>query len=211
MSVFVFLCFYPQPLQIDDNFCGQDFNQPLGGTSTIEGVPLLVERDDGLAAVAAYDYSGHTVAFVGTRSGKLYKLLVNSVSSSRAALIYEKVTVSDAGSALLRDMRFSPDRRHLYTLTDRQVVRLPVESCEQYTSCSECLGSRDPHCGWCVLHNTCSRRDRCERASEPQRFTSDQRQCVELSVQPNNVSVTMSQVQVRTTHTHTHTHTCICH
>ncbi|XP_055015560.1 plexin-A1-like [Boleophthalmus pectinirostris] len=184
------------PLQIDDNFCGQDFNQPLGGTSTIEGVPLLVERDDGLAAVAAYDYSGHTVAFVGTRSGKLYKLLVNSVSSSRAALIYEKVTVSDAGSALLRDMRFSPDRRHLYTLTDRQVVRLPVESCEQYTSCSECLGSRDPHCGWCVLHNTCSRRDRCERASEPQRFTSDQRQCVELSVQPNNVSVTMSQVQL---------------
>ncbi|TNN56588.1 Plexin A3 [Liparis tanakae] len=31
------------------------------------------------------------------------------------------------------------------------VSRLPVESCEQYSSCSGCLGSGDPHCGWCVL------------------------------------------------------------
>lgn len=34
-----------------------------------------------------------------------------------------------------------------------QVSRVPVESCEQYTSCSDCLGSGDPHCGWCVLFN----------------------------------------------------------
>lgn len=34
-----------------------------------------------------------------------------------------------------------------------QVTRVPVESCEQYESCELCLGSRDPHCGWCVLHN----------------------------------------------------------
>lgn len=34
-----------------------------------------------------------------------------------------------------------------------QVTRLPVESCEQYSSCSDCLGSGDPHCGWCVLFN----------------------------------------------------------
>ncbi|CAL8402674.1 unnamed protein product, partial [Arctogadus glacialis] len=76
------------------------------------------------------------------------------------------------------------------------VVRVPVESCEQYTSCGECLGSRDPHCGWCVLHNVCSRKDRCDRASEPQRFASDQRHCVELSVAPRNISVTMSQIQL---------------
>ncbi|KPP79976.1 hypothetical protein Z043_100409, partial [Scleropages formosus] len=76
------------------------------------------------------------------------------------------------------------------------VSRVPVESCEQYTGCAECLGSRDPHCGWCVLHSVCSRKDRCERAEEPQRFTSDLRQCVQLSVQPRNISVTMSEVQL---------------
>uniref|UniRef100_A0A4W5NX81 Plexin-A1 n=1 Tax=Hucho hucho TaxID=62062 RepID=A0A4W5NX81_9TELE len=76
------------------------------------------------------------------------------------------------------------------------VSRVPVESCEQYTTCGQCLGSKDPHCGWCVLHNMCSRKDRCERADEPQRFASDPRQCVELSVHPKNISVTMSQVQL---------------
>uniref|UniRef100_A0A7N8Y9A6 Plexin-A1 n=1 Tax=Mastacembelus armatus TaxID=205130 RepID=A0A7N8Y9A6_9TELE len=184
------------PLQIDDNFCGQDFNQPLGGTSTIEGTPLFIDRDDGMTSVAAYDYRGNTVAFVGTRNGKLKKILVNSVSPSRPAVLYEKVTVSEGGSPLLRDMLFSPDQQYIYTLTDRQVVRVPVESCEQYTTCGECLGSRDPHCGWCVLHNVCSRKDRCERAGEAQRFASDQRQCVELTVQPRNISVTMSEVQL---------------
>lgn len=66
--------FYLQPLQIDDNFCGQDFNQPLGGTSTIEGIPLFIDKDDGMTSVAAYDYRGNTVVFVGTRNGKLKKV-----------------------------------------------------------------------------------------------------------------------------------------
>ena len=61
-------------MQIDDNFCGQDFNQPLGGTTAIEGIPLYVDKDDGMTSVAAYDYRGHTVAFTGTRSGRMKKV-----------------------------------------------------------------------------------------------------------------------------------------
>ncbi|XP_052341177.1 plexin-A1-like isoform X1 [Oncorhynchus keta] len=181
------------PLQIDDNFCGQDFNQPLGGTSTIEGMPLFVDKDDGMTSVAAYEYRGHTVAFAGTRSGHIKKILVNSVN--QPAMLYENVTVSE-GSPIHRDLLFSPDHQHIYALTDKQVSRVPVESCEQYSSCSGCLGSGDPHCGWCVLHNVCSRKDRCERADQPQRFASRVEQCVKLSVQPGNISVTMSEVQL---------------
>ncbi|XP_027003136.1 plexin-A1b [Tachysurus fulvidraco] len=183
------------PLQIDDNFCGQDFNQPLGGTTTIEGIPLFIDKDDGMTSVAAYDYRGNTVVFSGTRSGRLKKILINSVSSNRPALLYENVVVGE-GSSILRDLLFSPDQHYIYTLTDRQVKRVPVESCDQYTTCSECLGSRDPHCGWCVLLNVCSRKDRCERADEPWRFASRVDQCVDLTVQPNNISVTMSEVQL---------------
>uniref|UniRef100_A0AAZ3R5N4 Plexin-A1 n=1 Tax=Oncorhynchus tshawytscha TaxID=74940 RepID=A0AAZ3R5N4_ONCTS len=181
------------PLQIDDNFCGQDFNQPLGGTSTIEGLPLFVDKDDGMTSVAAYEYHGHTVAFTGTRSGRIKKILVNSIN--HPAMLYENGVVSE-GSPIHRDLLFSPDYQHIYALTDKQVSRVPVESCEQYSSCSGCLGSGDPHCGWCVLHNVCSRKDRCERADEPQRFASRVEQCVKLSVQPGNISVTMSKVQL---------------
>uniref|UniRef100_A0A8C2ECM2 Plexin A1a n=1 Tax=Cyprinus carpio TaxID=7962 RepID=A0A8C2ECM2_CYPCA len=179
------------PLQIDDNFCGQDFNQPLGGTITIEGIPLFLDKDDGMTSVAAYDYHGHTVAFTGTRSGRMKKVS----SDGFPALLYENVVVSE-GNPILRDMLFSPDHQYIYTLTDKEVSRVPVESCEQYSSCSECLASGDPHCGWCVLHSVCSRKDRCERADEPQRFASRLEQCVRLTVQPNNISVTMSEVQL---------------
>ncbi|NWT53550.1 PLXA1 protein, partial [Erythrocercus mccallii] len=109
------------------------------------------------------------------------------------ALQYENV-VAHEGSTILRDLVLSPDRQHIYAMTEKQVTRVPVESCEQYESCELCLGSRDPHCGWCVLHNICSRKDRCERADEPQRFASDLQQCVQLTVQPRNISVTMSEV-----------------
>uniref|UniRef100_A0A8C3RL94 Plexin-A1 n=2 Tax=Chelydra serpentina TaxID=8475 RepID=A0A8C3RL94_CHESE len=184
------------PLQIDDYFCGQDFNQPLGGTVTIEGTALFVDKEDGMTSVAAYDYRGHTVVFAGTRSGRIKKILVDlSSPSGRPALQYENV-VAHEGSSILRDLVLSPDRQHIYAMTEKQVTRVPVESCEQYRSCALCLGSRDPHCGWCVLHNICSRKDRCERADEPQRFASDLRQCVQLTVQPKNISVTMSEVSL---------------
>ncbi|KAJ8265656.1 hypothetical protein COCON_G00147550, partial [Conger conger] len=183
------------PLQIHDDFCGQDFNQPLGGTSSIQGTPLFVDEDDGMTSVAAYRYHGNTVAFAGTRSGRLKKILVNSVSPEQPPLLYENMVVSE-GASILRDMVFSPDYLHIYTLTENQVTRVPVESCEQYSSCVQCVDSRDPHCGWCVLQNICSRKDRCDRADEPQRFASDPQQCVDLSVQPSNISVTMSEVQL---------------
>ncbi|XP_053111151.1 plexin-A4 isoform X2 [Hemicordylus capensis] len=95
---------------------------------------------------------------------------------------------------ILRDMAFSVDHEFLYIMSEKQLTRVPVESCEQYKSCSECLGSGDPHCGWCVLHNTCTRKERCERSNEPRRFASEMKQCVRLTVHPNNISVSQSSV-----------------
>ncbi|KAL8164328.1 UNVERIFIED_CONTAM: Plexin-A3 [Gekko kuhli] len=103
------------------------------------------------------------------------------------------------GEPVLRDMILSPDQRHLYLLSQRQVVRLPVENCAQYSSCAECLGSRDPHCGWCVLHNRCCRESECPRATELHRFTATLSQCVRLIVEPNNVSVTDPSIVLQLT------------
>ncbi|KAJ6657943.1 hypothetical protein lerEdw1_001733, partial [Lerista edwardsae] len=81
------------------------------------------------------------------------------------------------------------------------VSQVPVESCEQYTTCGECLSSGDPHCGWCALHHTCcftltcafvvrcSRKDKCERADEPYRFAASINQCMSIIVQPNSIPV----------------------
>ncbi|XP_009868322.1 PREDICTED: plexin-A2-like, partial [Apaloderma vittatum] len=102
---------------------------------------------------------------------------------------YEMVTVFKDGSPVLRDMAFSIDQKYLYVMSERQVSRVPVESCGQYTTCGECLSSGDPHCGWCTLHHMCSPRDSCERAEEPSRFAGSINQCMSLTVQPGSISV----------------------
>nr|XP_046252530.1 plexin A3 isoform X2 [Scatophagus argus] len=184
------------PKQIGDDFCGLVLNQPLGGLRVIEGNPLYEDRTEGMGAVAAYTYGEHTVVFVGTRSGQLKKIRVDGIPPpAQNALLYETVTVVE-GKPILRDMVFSPDHQYIYLLSDRQVSRLPVESCEQYSSCSDCLGSGDPHCGWCVLFNKCSRQEACDKWEEPQHFNTRLDQCVNITVTPSNMSVTSPATQL---------------
>ncbi|KAJ3603139.1 hypothetical protein NHX12_030882 [Muraenolepis orangiensis] len=131
------------PVPIDDHFCGLDINQPLGGSQLVSSQALYVETRDRLTSVTSYIYNDHSVVFLGTRSGMLKKV----------GVVYETVSVMKDRSSVLRDMAFSLDRNSLYVLSDTQVVQVPVEACDQYSTCSECLSSADPHCGWCVLLN----------------------------------------------------------
>uniref|UniRef100_A0A8C7C2R7 Plexin-A3 n=1 Tax=Neovison vison TaxID=452646 RepID=A0A8C7C2R7_NEOVI len=180
------------PMQINGNFCGLVLNQPLGGLHVIEGLPLLADSSDGMASVAAYTYRRHSVVFIGTRTGSLKKVRVDG---SQYAHLYETVPVVD-GSPILRDLLFSPDHRHIYLLSEKQVSQLPVETCEQYGSCAACLGSGDPHCGWCVLQHRCCREGACPGASAPHGFAEELSKCVQVRVRPNNVSVTSPGVQL---------------
>ncbi|XP_027726981.1 plexin-A2 [Vombatus ursinus] len=175
------------PVPIDDNFCGLDINQPLGGSTPVEGLTLFTTSRDRMTSVASYVYNGYSVVFVGTKSGKLKKIRADG--PPHGGVQYEMVSVLKDGSPILRDMAFSVDQRYLYVMSERQVSRVPVESCEQYTTCGECLSSGDPHCGWCALHNMCSRRDKCQRAREANRFAANISQCMSLKVKPSSISV----------------------
>ncbi|XP_059799943.1 plexin-A1-like isoform X3 [Hypanus sabinus] len=109
------------PLQIDDDFCGQDFNQPLGGTTLVEGIPLLVDGEDGMTSIAAYDYRGHSVAFFGTRSGKIKKASRALRMSSRSG-VSKRTIVKDPhhpGRALLSLLPSGRRYRSLKTHTQR--------------------------------------------------------------------------------------------
>ncbi|KAM4663711.1 plexin-A3 [Discoglossus pictus] len=183
------------PMRIHDAFCGAALNQPIGGLQVIEGTPLFEEKIDGMASVAAYNYNDHSVVFVGTRAGNLKKIRVDGPTD---AILYETVQVV-GGRPILRDMVFSPDWQSIYLLSEKKVTRVPVESCHQYDSCASCLGSGDPHCGWCVLHNKCCRHSECERADEPNRFTANLSMCVLMQVTPNNLSVSVPEQMLMVT------------
>uniref|UniRef100_A0A8C9VTK0 Plexin A2 n=1 Tax=Scleropages formosus TaxID=113540 RepID=A0A8C9VTK0_SCLFO len=181
-----------KPVPIDDSFCGLDINQPLGGSQLVTGHTLYTETRDRMTSVTSYIYNSYCVAFVGTKSGRLKKIRVDG--PPHGGVQYETVQVIQDGSPILRDMAFSLDGRFLYAMSEKQVTQVPVEACEQYGTCGECLSSGDPHCGWCVLHNTCSRKDRCERADEPFRFAAALSQCVKVTVYPASIAVSEPSV-----------------
>ncbi|XP_076858316.1 plexin-A2-like isoform X2 [Brachyhypopomus gauderio] len=180
------------PVPIDDHFCGLDINQPLGGSELIMGHTVYTETAERLTAVSAYVYNGYCVAFLGTRSGNIRKLRVDG--PGRRGLLYETVQVMKDGSSILPDMGFSLDHHYLYTMSEREVIQVPVEYCEQYHRCGECLSSGDPHCGWCVLHNKCMRRDRCRRSDEAFRFADVIEHCVRVTAHPDSVAMSEHSV-----------------
>ncbi|KAG5835416.1 hypothetical protein ANANG_G00243740 [Anguilla anguilla] len=191
------------PVPIDDSFCGLDINQPLGGSQLVSGLVLYAESRDRLSAVSSYVHAGRCVAFLGTRSGRLKKIRVDG--APQGGVLYETLTVFSDGSPVLRDMAFSLDYNFIYVMSEREVARVPIASCEQYGTCRECLTSGDPHCGWCVLHNrntwhlnliyprgrftafcvpVLQEGELCARAEEPFRFAVAVGQCVRMSVFP---------------------------
>ncbi|XP_034445779.1 plexin-A2 isoform X2 [Hippoglossus hippoglossus] len=180
------------PVPIDDSFCGLDINQPLGGSQLVTGHTLYTDTRDRMTSVTSYVYNGYCVAFVGTKSGRLKKIRVDG--PPHGGVQYETISVIKDGGPILRDMAFSLDRNYLYVMSQRQVTQVPIESCEQYGTCGECLSSGDPHCGWCVLHNICSQRSRCERADEPYRFAASLNQCVKATVYPDSIAVSEPSV-----------------
>nr|KAF6419147.1 plexin A4 [Rousettus aegyptiacus] len=105
-------------LTIDDNFCGLDMNAPLGVSEMVRGIPVFTEDRDRMTSVIAYVYKNHSLAFVGTKSGKLKKIRVDGPKDN--ALQYETVQVVDPGP-VLRDMAFSKDHEQLYIMSERQV------------------------------------------------------------------------------------------
>uniref|UniRef100_A0A8C1KZG3 Plexin-A2 n=1 Tax=Cyprinus carpio TaxID=7962 RepID=A0A8C1KZG3_CYPCA len=182
------------PVPIDDSFCGLDINQPLGGSQLVTGHTLYTESRDRMTSVTSYVYNGYCVAFVGTKSGRLKKIRVDG--PPQGGVQYETLPVIKDGSPILRDMAFSLNNSYIYVMSERQVTRVPIESCEQYGTCGECLSSGDPHCGWCVLHNICSQRDHCERANEPYRFAATLNQCVKATVYPDSIAVSEPMTDV---------------
>ncbi|KAI7791861.1 putative plexin-A4 [Triplophysa rosa] len=185
-QVTTYMCFFPLLDTKEDISKNVTFLFPYNGSQwgPVLFVPnITLPLNKALARVEGFLFLSHLLSFIRVDG------------PSRGALQYETIQVVDNGP-ILRDMAFSADQHFLYVMSESQLTSVPVEACEQYSSCNECLGSGDPHCGWCVLHSMCTRKEKCERSSEPRRFTSDIKQCVRLSVHPNNISVSQYSVML---------------
>ncbi|CAC5406684.1 PLXNA [Mytilus coruscus] len=79
---------------------------------------------------------------------------------------YDQDLVIDEGSPINQDTFYDFDHRNLYLTSQRLVAKVHVENCGQYASCTTCLASNDPFCGWCTLEKRCTLKSNCSMADQ---------------------------------------------
>ncbi|XP_066903023.1 plexin-A2 isoform X1 [Halyomorpha halys] len=154
-------CILTKLQTIGEDFCGLDVNTPLGGETPMTVVPVLLVNQH-LTAVAATSTGDYTVVFLGTANGRLKKVVVES---STSAIEYGNDLVNE-NSPVNADLHFDSQMMHLYVMTERQVAKVKVQDCSVYNTCLDCLGAKDPYCGWCSLENKCSLKSDCQDAGK---------------------------------------------
>ena len=111
-------CIGTKLTQIGQDFCGLDVNTPLGGELPIVQKPVLT-FDAHLTGVTATSTGDYTVAFLGTGSGSLKKVVIESATSG---VEYANIPLVP-GHAVNSDMVFDLKQNHVYVMTDKKVSK----------------------------------------------------------------------------------------
>ncbi|KAG0427984.1 hypothetical protein HPB47_025004 [Ixodes persulcatus] len=137
----------PEPGQSGNvlSFCNETLK--LNGSSAISKVASIVFGNLTLTAVAAASTPQHSVAFLGTDTGRLKKVFLTNQGRAEE---FEEVVI-DSGKSILADMEVDTTGHYVYVASPYKVSRIRVDRCQQYNTCDECLQARNPYCGWCSL------------------------------------------------------------
>ncbi|MFT7816990.1 plexin-B2 [Arapaima gigas] len=157
--------------------CGADFlTSPLASTEDFAlSAPAVHNSSDLLTAVAVAVETRHTVAFLGSSSGKVYGLHL-----SDTPVVCRNVSGPSSGDAVNKHLFFTTNSSHLYITAGKKISMVPVEECHLMTDCRSCMALKDPYCGWCVLEGRCTRKSDCGRAEEENQWLwGPRQQCLE--------------------------------
>uniref|UniRef100_M4AS82 Plexin D1 n=1 Tax=Xiphophorus maculatus TaxID=8083 RepID=M4AS82_XIPMA len=168
-----------QPEQLD---CGAAHLQhPLALRRPLRAIPLFEFQD--LSSVSVDNVHNHTVVFLGTSNGCLHKVRNFQLSTMKLP----------AGEAVHHIMTFDPnDGNFLYVMTSHHMLRVKVAECDQWKSCTDCLGARDAYCGWCTLENRCTIQNECARGLLPRSWITlgeGPKQCPSITLTPPEISI----------------------
>ncbi|XP_053548445.1 semaphorin-4G [Bombina bombina] len=111
--------------------------QPLLMKKNIIYTRIAVDR------VKALDDKFYDVLFIGTGDGWIHKAVVinNNVH------IIEEIQVFRRPQPV-ENLVISNKQNSLYIGAQSGVIQIPLSNCKAYTSCYDCILSRNPYCGW---------------------------------------------------------------
>lgn len=141
-------------------------NSFVVGRDKLRMEPLFL-HEKSITATSAVNVNGKTVAILGDTDGKVIKVLLGAES-----IVLLEVTVNLATEPLPAEEKMikrnllvgSTEDSSVYLLQSNSVIQFPPKSCAIYSTCGQCLKSRDPlDCGWCGTY--CDLVDACNSNS----------------------------------------------
>ncbi|XP_051746982.1 plexin-C1-like [Ctenopharyngodon idella] len=139
-----------------DKICGSESGSALQPLS-------VVFKYSSMSSVAAVRNGSWIVMFIGTSDGQLIKLMLDEKFTPGCPIVLYK---SDDERAVLPRMHFDPvDFKHIYIALRKQLRRVSVVQCANYSTVKDCRAALDPLCGWCVKTQRCSTQDECSESS----------------------------------------------
>lgn len=115
--------------------------------SAVRSQPLLLQIQMRYQQISVQRVKGlkktYIVLFLGTDDGRLHK----AVDVNNKVYIIEEIRLfPDTDS--VQELMLDHSKGLVYASSQSMVVQVPVSNCSMYTTCGECVLSRDPYCAW---------------------------------------------------------------
>ncbi|XP_076871309.1 semaphorin-5B isoform X2 [Brachyhypopomus gauderio] len=122
--------------------------------------PLISQGSVRFSRLAVDIVQGHDtlyhVIYIGTEHGTIIKALSTANQSVNACYLEEMNLLPDGQQEPIMNLQLLQSDRSLLVGLRSRVLKIPLERCKTYETQRECLGARDPYCGWDRKQKRCT-------------------------------------------------------
>ena len=168
------------------NFC--EIGLKISGPTPIKSEPFQILSQSVTSVFFKELNSGNGVLIAGTASGRLLVILTSVTSSATLLTNYQLSERSAVTKVYLLD-------NDIIALQSHTVSKLRASNCEDtYRTCSSCMKSNDPFCGWCSFRNKCTHHSDCKpHKNLSQWLSKNEGQCsLVQKITPSSISLPTS-------------------
>uniref|UniRef100_A0A9J7YJ40 Semaphorin-5A n=1 Tax=Cyprinus carpio carpio TaxID=630221 RepID=A0A9J7YJ40_CYPCA len=96
------------------------------------------------------------IMYIGTEYGTIIKALSTSNKSLRGCYLEEMNILPENMQEPILNLQILHSDRSLFVGLPSRVLKIPLERCSNYKTEQDCLGARDPYCGWDQKQKSCT-------------------------------------------------------
>uniref|UniRef100_A0A671K284 Semaphorin-5B-like n=1 Tax=Sinocyclocheilus anshuiensis TaxID=1608454 RepID=A0A671K284_9TELE len=119
------------------------------------------------------------VMYIGTEYGTIIKALSTTNKSLRGCYLEEMSILPENMQEPILNLQILHSDRSLFVGLPSRVLKIPLERCSNYKTEQDCLGARDPYCGWDRKQKRCTT---IEDSSNMSQWSQDITKCPERNL-----------------------------